>query len=76
MRTIMALTNDKDEGIRFANSELPTSGVLRDMYCLHKDGTLWYMGMAARMKYHYERDSACCIDYERYVKGEQSYLVN
>ena len=69
------LLNAEDEGIRFANSQLPTSGSLQDLYCLHKDGTLWYMGMAARMKYHYEMESAFCVDYERYIRGENQYLV-
>lgn len=69
------LMNAEDEGITIGHSTPPTQGTLSDMYCLHNDGTLWYMSMAGRMKYHSEKETAICVDYKKYKDEEAEYLT-
>lgn len=70
------LINAEDEGITVGALDLPTNSDLSDMYCLHSDGTVWHVGAAGRIKYHFEAANIVCIDYEKYSHGDNDYFIS
>jgi len=70
------LLNAEKEGIRFANGTAPTQGSISHCYCLHADGTLWYVGWAGQMYYHQNEAHLTKIDYEKYEGGAEDYFIH
>ncbi len=42
---------------------------------LQPNGTICFLGWAGRMCYHYNKENVLRIDYERYIDGEENYII-
>lgn len=70
------LLNAEKEGIRFANGTSPTQGNISHCYCLHNDGTLWYVGWAGQMYYHQNEARLTKVDFDKYASGADDYFIH
>lgn len=42
---------------------------------LKADGTICFLGWAGHMCYHYGKNAAIRIDYEKYIDGSEDYVI-
>lgn len=63
------------EGITFGDNVKPTERSIDDIMALRSDGTICYLGWAGRMCYHNRKRNILRVDYEKYISGEDNYLV-
>ena len=63
------------EGITFGDKVKPTERTPEDIMALQADGTICYLGWAGRMCYHNRKQNILRVDYEKYILGEEDYLV-
>lgn len=64
------------EGITFGDGVKTTERNVEDIMVLQPEGTICFLGFAGRMNYHYNKNKAICIDYEKYIDGEPNYTLN
>lgn len=62
------------EGITFGDGVKPTQRPLDDIMALNPDGTICFLGFAGRMNY-WSNKEAVRIDYEKYVGGDDDYVI-
>ncbi len=63
------------EGITFGDGVKTTERDVDDIMVLQSDGTVCFLGWAGRMNYHYNKNKAICIDYEKYIEGASDYYL-
>ena len=63
------------EGITFGDKVKPTERTPEDIMALQADGTICYLGWAGRMCYHSSKHNILRVDYEKYILGDENYLV-
>lgn len=62
------------EGITYGDGIKATERMADDIMALHPNGTICFLGWAGRLCYHYSKDIAVRIDYEKYINGETNYM--
>ena len=63
------LLNAEKENLTIGRSTRSTEGKLQDMYCLHSDGTIWYLGWAGHILHHHEKVTVKQVDYAEYIES-------
>lgn len=73
------LSDAEVEGFTFADGTKPTERPGNDLYAVHKDWTIGWIGWAGHMAFiHPEQiigKTLICVDYEKYMLGEEEYLI-
>ena len=62
------LRNAEVEGFTFGDGVRPTERHWSDLYAIHPDGTLNYVGAIGRIEYGFGTDSVVRIDYSQEVQ--------
>ena len=62
------------EGLLFGGIN-PTYKETTDLVALLSNGEICYVGWAGRMCYHNRKQNILRVDYEKYILGEEDYLV-
>jgi len=63
------------EGITYGDGVSAIERPVDEIMALQKDGTICFLGWAGHMCYHNAKDQALRIDYERYIKGKENYIL-
>ncbi len=63
------------EGITFGDGVRATERAVDEVMALRADGTICFLGWAGRMCYHNSKSGVLRIDYEKYINGDQDYIV-
>lgn len=63
------------EGITYGDGVKPTERPVDDIMALRPDGTICFLGWAGHMCYHYSKNQAIRVDYEKYISNEDEYLI-
>lgn len=61
------LRDAEAEGFTFGDGVCPTERHWSDLYAIHSDGTLNYVGAIGRIEYASGADSVVRVDYERMI---------
>lgn len=69
------MSDAEREGITFSDGVKPTERIADDIMALQANETICFLGWAGRICYHYSKDTAIRIDYEKYIDGEADYLI-
>lgn len=64
------------EGITFGDAVKATDRMASDIMALLPDGHICFVGWVGRMCFKQGGDSVLRVDYERYINGEDSYLID
>ncbi len=64
------LRQAESEGFTFVDGVNPTDRHWSDLYAIHPDGTLNYVGMVGRIEYGSVTDSVVRVDYEQIIQIE------
>ncbi|MBQ7122392.1 MAG: hypothetical protein IJO03_09050 [Clostridia bacterium] len=74
------LKDAQAEGFTFSDGVKPTKRHISDIFALHKDKTLCYLGWAGHMAYaQAERmgdEPIIRVDYQKYVDGQADYIID
>lgn len=62
------LRNAEAEGFTFGDGAKPTERHWSDLYAIHPDGTLNYVGAIGRIEYAYGANSVVRIDYSQVLQ--------
>ncbi len=63
------------EGVVFSDGVKATERMVDDIMALRSDGTICFLGWAGRVCYHYSKNTAIRIDYEKYINGADNYII-
>ncbi len=67
------------EGFTFGDGELPTQRERSDIYALHQDWTISYVGWAGHLAFHHPEISSAeplvRVDYGKYLSGREDYVL-
>lgn len=63
------------EGITYGDGTKSTERKVDDKMALQADGTICFLGFAGRMSYHYNKESVIRVDYEKYIAGDDDYII-
>ncbi len=63
------------EGFSIGDKQKPTEIEETDVLAVLPDRKLCHLGFASRMALHSSQNNIIRIDYEKYINGEQNYLV-
>ena len=69
------MSDAEREGITYGDKVNPTEREVDDIMALCADGTICFLGWAGRMCYHLSEDKVIRIDYEKYIDGEDNYII-
>ena len=69
------MSDAEREGITYGDNVNPTERKVDDIMALQPNGTICFLGWAGRMCYHYNKENVLRIDYERYIDGEENYII-
>lgn len=64
------------EGITFGDGVKATDRMASDIMALLLDGHICFVGWIGRVCFKQGGDSVLRVDYERYISGEDSYLID
>lgn len=64
------------EGITFGDGVKATDRMASDIMALLPDGHICFVGWVGRLCFKQGVDSVLRVDYERYINGENSYLID
>lgn len=68
--------NDADrESISYGDGVKASDRMVEDIMALKADGTICFLGWAGHMCYHYGKNAAIRIDYEKYIDGSEDYVI-
>ncbi len=70
------MSDAQREGITYPNNMPVTERMVEDVMSLHADATIYFLGWAGRVQYHSCKENRICVDYEKYVDGEEDYLLD
>ena len=62
----------EDEGFTFGDGVLPTQRVTTDIFAIHEDKTIAYVGSIGHMAF--QANARVRVDYDKYISGEEDYL--
>lgn len=64
------------EGITYSNKVEATEIPVEDVMALHANGTIYFLGWAGRVCYHYARQNNIKrVDYEKYINGDEDFYI-
>lgn len=73
------LNNAEEEGFTFGDGVKPTQREGADIFALHQDWTLNYVGWAGHMAFHHPDavigEPLIRVDYGRYLSGCDDYII-
>ncbi len=69
------MSDAEREGITYSDKVKPTERSVDDIMALQPDGTICFLGWAGRMCYHNNKINILRIDYEKYIDGQDDYII-
>ncbi len=69
------MSDAEREGITYGDKVKPTERQVDDIMALNPDGTICFIGLVGRICYHAGGDTVIRVDYERYIDGQEKYIV-
>ena len=69
------MSDAETQGITYGDGVKPTERPVDEIMALRPYGTICFLGWAGRMCYHYGKDQAIRVDYEKYINNENEYLI-
>ena len=63
------------EGITYGDGISATDREADDIMALQSDGTICFLGWAGHVCYHHSEGSILRIDYEKYIKDAEDYII-
>lgn len=63
------------EGITYGDGTQATDRQVDDIMALQPEGSICFLGWAGRMCYHNSKGRVLRVDYEKYISGEDDYIV-
>lgn len=63
------------EGITFGDGTKTTDRMVDDIMVLQTDGTICFLGFVGRIYYHHNKNNSICIDYQKYIDGNNNYCI-
>lgn len=63
------------EGITYGDGTRATDRQVDDIMALQPEGSICFLGWAGRMCYHNSKGRVLRVDYEKYISGEDDYIV-
>lgn len=69
------MSDAEREGITYEDKVRPTERLVDDIMALNPDGTICFIGFVGRICYHAGGDTVIRVDYERYIDGQEKYIV-
>ncbi len=63
------------EGITYGDNAKPTERQVDEIMALNPDGTICFLGLVGRICYHAGGDTVIRVDYEKYIDGQEDYIV-
>ena len=67
------MSDAEREGITYGDGVSATEREAEDIMVLGTEGTICFLGFAGRMNYHYNKNKAICVDYEKYIDGFKEF---
>ena len=64
------------EGITFGDGIKATARIASDIMALLPDGHICFVGWVGRLCFKQGGDSVVRVDYEKYIDGDNSYLID
>lgn len=64
------------EGITFGDGVKATERMVSDIMALLPDGRICFVGWVGRLCFKQGGDSVIRVDYEKYIDGDNSYLID
>ena len=69
------LKNAEAEGFTFSDGVKPTERHDSDIFALHHDRTINYVGSVGHMAFQCAADGIVRVDYEKYLAGAENYIL-
>lgn len=71
------LKNASAEGFTFRDGADPQSRQIEDMYAVHHDFTINYMGFIGHMAFYegFSNSNLVRVDYGKYIAGRDDYII-
>ena len=66
----------EEQGLSFGDGVKPTQRIADDIMAILPDKTICYLGWAGRMFYKHNPNSVVRIDYEKYIKNQNDYIID
>ena len=63
----------EDEGFTFGDGVLPTQRDTTDIFAIHKDKTIAYVGSVGHMAF--QAKARVCVDFEKYCNGDPDFII-
>ena len=70
------MSDAEREGITYGDGVTPTERHVDPVMALRADGTICFVGWAGMMAYRMCGSEIIRIDYEKYVDGDECYVIN
>ena len=63
----------EDEGFTFGDGVLPTQRDVTDIFAIHEDKTISYVGFVGHMAF--QANTRVRVDFEKYYNGDSDFIV-